>query len=478
MMTEKKSDDKRSAKREKEAALERQIAVLEAQATEVLNLKKDARPKRPIIIEFCGSPKSGKTQAVTSLTIFLKRNGFNVKVLTERASVSPVSDKRSPYFNAWTGSAILTGLIPFLSEPVTDVDVVIADRGVFDTLCWFTWLLENGAMSGEEGQDMIAFFLTRRFRRATDLVLAFTASPTASMEREYSQLLTRKFGSIMAPEVLSSYVASVKSTIEKFGPKFKNVTSIDTSALSQNQVAVEVTKTVLETMRDDLVEKVGVVPRVDLQRTVGADVTFPLSDLSDAGLTVSFRPRNVAEGDQSIVQLVPIVVVTDEARKKVMVFRKRKESTAHANSPERNRNLLYVGGHMRSDDAFGFDATDLAEITYVTVEREMTEELGTSVRVDREGVFGIWDHEGSDSSQRHLAVVFVGRVNFDEFKVRLDGYELVQPRNSDMSGKVVAATDASNWPAKTLEPWSRAILARVFGVDVLSAELDDFDSLL
>lgn len=49
------------------------IAKLEKLAQEVLQLKNIHRQRRPIVIEFCGSPKAGKTSSINSLNIFLKR---------------------------------------------------------------------------------------------------------------------------------------------------------------------------------------------------------------------------------------------------------------------------------------------------------------------------------------------------------------------------------------------------------------------
>ena len=40
---------------------------------------------RPFIIEFCGTPKAGKTLCVDVLSKFLSRNGIPVYVVTERA---------------------------------------------------------------------------------------------------------------------------------------------------------------------------------------------------------------------------------------------------------------------------------------------------------------------------------------------------------------------------------------------------------
>ena len=65
------------------------IKDLQKLAEEVMELRGEHRQKRPIVIEFSGSPKAGKTSCINSLEIFLKRNGFSVSIVQERASVCP-----------------------------------------------------------------------------------------------------------------------------------------------------------------------------------------------------------------------------------------------------------------------------------------------------------------------------------------------------------------------------------------------------
>lgn len=118
------------------------IKKLESLAQEVLKLKNLHRQRRPIIIEFCGSPKAGKTSSITALNIFLKRNGFKTVVLTERASVCPISDKQSPVFNVWTCSATINEINEKMDKANSggeSIDVILCDRGIFDALCWCKW---------------------------------------------------------------------------------------------------------------------------------------------------------------------------------------------------------------------------------------------------------------------------------------------------------------------------------------------------
>ena len=109
------------------------IYELQEKAAFVLKLKKSRRQKRPIVIEFSGSPKSGKTSCINSLNLFLKRNGFSVRIIQERAGVCPVTDKQNPMFNLWTACSSLAGMIGILENKNEITDVVILDRGIFDS---------------------------------------------------------------------------------------------------------------------------------------------------------------------------------------------------------------------------------------------------------------------------------------------------------------------------------------------------------
>jgi hypothetical protein len=69
------------------------IKDLEDRAATLKTLLDSRSAKRPLIVEFSGSPKAGKTRCISVLELFLKRNGIKCEVYTERASVSPIKAK-------------------------------------------------------------------------------------------------------------------------------------------------------------------------------------------------------------------------------------------------------------------------------------------------------------------------------------------------------------------------------------------------
>ena len=191
------------------------IQKLESLAQEVLQLKNVHRQRRPIVIEFCGSPKAGKTSSINSLNIFLKRNGFRTSVLAERASVCPILDKQSPVFNSWTCSATINEINEKIDtanaspNPENNLDVIICDRGIFDSLCWFRWLKNRDKMNEYEYDVLTKFALLNRWQKNIDLVYVFVTTPEESIRREYANLLTDKRGSIMKENILYQYKEAV-----------------------------------------------------------------------------------------------------------------------------------------------------------------------------------------------------------------------------------------------------------------------------
>lgn len=238
---------------------------LQKAAETILDLKDKSRYRRPIVIEFSGSPKSGKTSSINSLEVFLKRNGISVKIIEERASICPVPNKQSPMFNYWTLLATLKEIIGVMTNNDC-VDVLLIDRGIFDALCWFEWLVSIDRMDPERKQSIEEFLLNPEFTGWIDIVFAFVCEPDVSIKREYANLLTDKTGSIMNTKVLSEYRKSIERTIYNNVDSFKTIHVIDSSNKDQNQIGVEVTTNVLDGIKELLMERIGYLEKDKLPK--------------------------------------------------------------------------------------------------------------------------------------------------------------------------------------------------------------------
>lgn len=444
---------------------EKIIKELQKLAEEVLALKMEHRQKRPIVIEFSGSPKAGKTSCINSLELFLKRNGFSVSIVQERASVCPVSDKQSPMFNLWTACMSLAGLIGTLENKKNQVDVLILDRGIFDALCWFQWLVSNKKMEEHQKEITENFLLMEELVKCIDIVFAFCVSPNVSIEREYATLLTDKLGSIMNQKVLGEYLEAIEDTITNKSCFFHKVFKIETSCKIQDEVGKEVTTITLETLKDLLMERIGYFEKDDMLD----DILFSEQILSDTKLTdvlstIKFGLRDIVEGNPNYIQPIPIAVITNIEKNKVLVIKKNKNAVS-IDSPERDKILLYIGGHSRYEDSTEATAQDFISICKSTLKREIKEEIGISIALNGIRPFYIYT-PSNERSKKHLAVCFMIALDENGIKLHLDSNELILNKGKSKSGRFLTIDEICQEPE--LEQWSEIILKQCFNTEYKS----------
>jgi predicted NUDIX family phosphoesterase len=444
---------------------EMQIATLERSAEQVLRLKRQTLPRRPIVIEFAGSPKSGKSSCISSLDIFLRRNSFKTRVLTERASVCPIENKFDPLFNIWNGCAALNQLSELISNRPRDYDVIIMDRGFFDTLSWFEWQQEQGYLRNEDAESFISFFTAPRFRMMVDVVINFDSSPETSLQREYKNLLTRREGSVMRKSVLAGYRAAAARAEKKFSDLFRSVIHFGTDDKDQNQVSYEVTDLTLKKLRAVAAERIGYVPRAELKK-LGLGEIFKFDKIAKVvSGHLGFGDRDDVELDRDLVQLIPIAMIKDAGRFEFLVARKRKEMTS-LRSAEQGRILLYFGGHVREEDKALFQSPNGLDVLKQCVYREVKEELGFDVRVDEKSPLCIWVQDGARSEQ-HVAVVFCVERDLDYTPMQIDEREFVRLTKKEKYGtgtRIDAKGIIENM--SRIDQWSKAALREKFSKDL------------
>ena len=444
------------------------IKELESDAKLILQAKKEVRPRRPIVIEFCGTPKAGKSSCVSSLNLFLKRNGFKTKVLTERASTCPIHDKYNPSFNLWnlfsSGSELLENFV----EKSREIDVILCDRSIFDSLCWFHWFKKYDHINDNDFNILVNFLTLNRFRGMFDLIYVFKSSPQVALEREYAHLLTRKTGSIMNKKVLSEYNDCIDNAIEQYSKTFRCIRAINTDSLKQNDVSYKVTKDVLRSLYELVVEKVAYVERDSLY--VYEVIKFWRSSTFISSLDVKFDYRDKVEKNSNFVQPIPILVLTDKSKKKILVAKKKRSAITKL-SPEKDNLLAYFGGHIRFEDLLY--ENNFEQTIFNALSREIQEELGITLNIasnTTEPLF-IWLKD-NEKSEKHLAICYIYQADFEHHKIKLDEFEFIQKTGTSESGRIY---DLEELQFDKFEKWSRIILAELLDFKGAKYQMDLFE---
>ncbi|NOZ10190.1 MAG: hypothetical protein GXP09_03985 [Gammaproteobacteria bacterium] len=367
----------------------------------------------------------------------------------------------------------MTSAIAELSEVLSnhskDYDVVIMDRGIFDALCWFSWLLKKNHLDENNFKSIECFLTMSRWRSVVDLVYIFTAEPKVSLEREFANLLTRKTGSIMQPDVLDSYKRTIEESKKRYSSMFKEIECINTSKPSLNEVNYQVTNSILSILLENTSERIGYLDRASVAQQ--REKYFSYSDIESSDLGLKFDVRQQVEKDNTKLQPIPILVITNKQRTKVLVVKKNKKQTSNQ-SPESQRILLYLGGHIRQEDLIESGDKDLLSVSRYALHREVKEEIGIDYYPEAEGnPICIWD-TSNDRSEKHLAMCHLKEVDFETLKIKLDKNEFITS-GSTKSGKVLEIQELVKDHQK-LEGWSKLILTRVFNC-VLPGEQDEIN---
>lgn len=417
--------------------------------------------RKPIVFEFAGVPKAGKTSTLNALHGFLKRCGFLVEVVVEKASICPIRDKHHFNFNVWTASATLMQLLERTQIPPRDgePDILILDRGLFDALSWLYQMERMKRVTPTERQKIEKFLEISDWRKRISAVFVMTVNPKEAMDREKGLLpVSGLKGSIMNDQVLSQILKTTEEMVEKYNKDFR-IFNINTSAKGddgQKKVAEHVATLALDVIEEHLREEILYLPKnVLFNGPVGCRF-IPLTEASSIVKQFSthgqFRDRNLVEKDYDAVQALPIVVIR---RKNGDVLRlKRKEQDPK--NPLNEKIVIWAGGHTRKEDKSN------GETLLQCILRELQEELRLSVEPQELVLQGAIYSDENPHSGKHIALVYEWRASTDDVVVALNS-EFFERRGTSLSGTFVSVEDLlmDIENEKLIEQWSVEIVTEI-----------------
>lgn len=406
----------------------------------------EAKIRKPLIIEFSGSPKSGKTTIIKQFESFFKEYGFKTYSIIEKASISRISNKQSPDFNMWTTLQVCIDMLEI--SDIKKYDIIFLDRGVFDSLCWFKWHLESNKLDFETYQAVEGFISIQRWIKEINLVFAFVQDSEITLTRDTYKLFNET-GSILNKSVLDMYNSCVEETYKKYKNKFKSIELIDTTNGKYDEIKLKIGTKIIDLLERMMNEQIGYFPWDKLNMD-GVTGEFPIKDLVNCEL--HFNKREIVEKNIDY-QPIPCAIILNETGDRILVSKKTNESL-QKNSPELNKYLLWVGGHVREDDMSN-SYTNI-ETFKNTLHREIREEIGLEIKIKDEDVYCIYTPT-TPKSKQHIAVCFIIRVNeFNNFKQ--DDEELLYKYGNSKYGKFHDISSFNSvFSADDFEEWSKII---------------------
>lgn len=416
-----------------------------------------AAKRPPLVVEFAGVPKAGKTSTLNQVYSFLRRCGFKCEVVVERASVCPIKDKRHFNFNIWTACTSLSQLLEKTQDPPRpdDPDILFLDRGIFDAICWLSLLERLSRITNNDRLKAVDFLLTRDWTSKVSGVIAMSASPQDALQREQGLLpVEGAGGSIMNITVLRQMASVLAETTAELKSRFR-IFSFDTSSDEyrgkQQCTCTAITEQILELVEESIEENIFSAPK----SAFPALATKCVASAEDARVLVEqfemegdFQPRQKIEADISRIQPLPIVVVRNRTGNILQLIRKEREPSSKLHK----KITIWAGGHVRREDGPERKGAIVGGAI-----RELQEELRIYAEPDRLKLIGAVYVPADGSTQKHMAFVYEWRAVSDDVEVALCNSEFMERNGNSLQGAFLPAEKISE-EAGDLEDWSLEIL--------------------
>lgn len=432
-----------------ELDIEQEVVALERRADALRDLLKYA--PRPFVIEFAGTPKSGKSTSVEAVRHFLTRHGFRVHVLAERAAVCPIPMKGHLFFNTWCAASMLAEL---LSNVETDTDIVIVDRGLFDALVWLTLQERRGELTDDEARTIERFILLERWSSLVDLAVVMSVTADDALDRENRQRITRKGGSIMNLEVLAAIADAVDESERRYQQNFRAILRHNTSGEDVRKSSVRLTNQLLDSLDEFLNPLVLVVPQSEMERLHGASggvfskAAFgeALGCIRDSG---SFLPRDEAENRVDVVQIVAAGLLVRDDR--VFLFQRKEADPKYRLY---GKTTIWQGSHVAYEQH-----CEIALLLQRSLQNRLARSLFLSRSFQTEEIGYCWD-AADPKSRRHLGMMYTVSIDNPHTAADLRKKEFRRKRGHTLVGEFVQWRDLREHAgALNLETWSSTALA-------------------
>lgn len=228
---------------------------------EIYKMTKVLNNNKPYVIEFTGTPRTGKTTLINNLYDFFKKGGFNTIVLEEfttskmyKQEIYPkLKDKYKKVVNTEIPKYVLKELEETIDK---EPDIIIIDRSLFDRMIWVDRLYKKNGMLIEEYNNYIKEYVPI-IKQKIDIIISTYTDSLTSLKRDYNANLSLEKRTFLNEQNINEYNYSLLK-MKKLSEKERiNLHIFDTTEKSEREVSFEVVDTILSNMRKEYLSRIN-----------------------------------------------------------------------------------------------------------------------------------------------------------------------------------------------------------------------------
>ena len=231
----------------------KKLKQLHAQKIELQRLKALVTLSKPFVIEFTGTPRTGKTTTINNLYDFFKKGGFDVSLVEEFTTSKYYKEELK---NKFDKMGLSDGNIAIIEEVYKQLqlalasgkEIILIDRSINDRQIWNYRRYARGDMPEDvylKAKEKYA----QLSKQLIDFLVVTYADSLTSLRRDYNSSLALEKRSFLNEDNINEYNENMLALKDLFNESVEKMIFLDTSKMNMNDVSVEVASQVLPIMR-------------------------------------------------------------------------------------------------------------------------------------------------------------------------------------------------------------------------------------
>lgn len=220
---------------------------------EIYKMKSVLEKNKTYVIEFTGTPRTGKTTLMNNLYDFFKKGGFTTSTLEEFTTSKRYKKDIYPRLKNEYKSVINTEIPKYVLEDLnTEVsknyDIILVDRSLFDRMIWMDRLYNKNGVTKEEYDNYINKY-TPLIKNKINIILGLYTDSLTSLKRDYSANISLEKRTFLNEKNINEYnnsLVNMKELSSKFNVNFH---MFDTTNKSEREISFQVLDVILSDMR-------------------------------------------------------------------------------------------------------------------------------------------------------------------------------------------------------------------------------------
>lgn len=205
------------------------------------------------VIEFTGTPRTGKTTLMNNLYDFFRKGGFTTSTLEEFTTSKRYKKEIYPKLKDDYKNIINTEIPKYVLEDLDNEinknnDIILIDRSLFDRMIWMDRLYNKNGVTKEEYDNYIDEYIPI-IKNKIDIIIGLYTDSLTSLRRDYTANASLEKRTFLNKGNINEYNDSLMNIKELSNKENINFYLFDTTNKSERDISFEILDTILTDMR-------------------------------------------------------------------------------------------------------------------------------------------------------------------------------------------------------------------------------------